>query len=313
MNPDQQTTIPGAAQGGEPLPQLVPNPSRHDLLARYQPWQHIVEPGFWIVLLFFQASMNSVVTWLDIRRAGLGFSAWEPVVWEFTSNLVVLALIPALLAFERRYPLQLGSWRRHWRLHLLASMVFCIVHVAAMAAARKLVYLLAGGNYDFGDWMRELGYEYLKDARSYASILAVVALYRLLMLRLQGEARLLEAPESGPPVESIECPERFLVRKLGKEFLLPAAEVEWLQAWGNYVNLRVRAHDYPLRSTMAAIEGRLDASRFVRIHRSYIVNLDYIQEIVPLDSGDARATMRDGSQLPISRRFRDNLRKLSSV
>lgn len=44
-----------------------------------------------------------------------------------------------------------------------------------------------------------------------------------------------------------------------------------------------------------------------------IVNLDYIQEIVPLDSGDARAIMRDGGQLLISRRFRDNLRKLSSV
>ncbi|MES2102453.1 MAG: LytTR family DNA-binding domain-containing protein [Pseudomonadota bacterium] len=318
MNPDQPTSIaqidtPTGASVDILASPAPANPAARDLLARYQPWRRIVEPGFWIVLLCFEATMNSMVTWLDLSRSGLGFAAWEPVVWELSSNLVVLALIPVILVFERRYPLQLTTWRQNWRFHLAASVVFCLLHVSGMVALRKLVYLLAGYHYDFGGWMREIGYEYLKDVRAYASILAGVALYRLFLLRLQGEARLLEAPEAGPPEGSIEHPERFLVRKLGKEFLLPAAEVEWLQAWGNYVNLRVRAHDYPLRTTMAAIEGRLDASRFVRVHRSYIVNLDYIQEIVPLDSGDARATMRDGSQVPISRRFRDNLRKLSAA
>jgi uncharacterized protein (DUF2164 family) len=83
------------------------------------------------------------------------------------------------------------------------------------------------------------------------------------------------------------------VRTLGKEFFLPAAEVEWLQAWGNYVNVRVRGHDYPLRSTMAAVEAQLDPARFVRVHRSYIMNLD---------SGDARARMRDGGMVPVEAR-----------
>jgi DNA-binding LytR/AlgR family response regulator len=103
-----------------------------------------------------------------------------------------------------------------------------------------------------------------------------------------------------------------LVKKLGKEFLLPAAEVEWLQAWGNYVNLRVRGRDYPLRSTMAEIETRLNPQRFVRVHRSYIVNLDCVEVIEPLDSGDARAKMRDGGMLPVSRRYRENLRRVAS-
>ncbi len=103
------------------------------------------------------------------------------------------------------------------------------------------------------------------------------------------------------------------MRKLGKEFLLPAAEIESVQAWGNYVNLRVRGHDYPLRSTMAAIEQRLEAKRFVRVHRSYVVNLDFVVEIEPLDSGDARAKLRDGSHVPVSRRYRDELRRLSGA
>ena len=278
-------------------------------LGRYRPWQALVEPALWALFFCGQAALNSVTVWLDIDRVGLRFATWEPVVWEWSSNLVLLALVPAVIAFERRYPLTWATWRAHWPRHLLASVAFSVVHVLAMVGLRKLAYAAQGSFYDFGNWPLELFYEYLKDARSYVGILVIVALYRLLLLRLQGEASLLDAPDNGPPVEPIERPERFLVRNLGKEFLLPAAEVEWLQAWGNYVNLRVRGHDYPLRSTMAAVEIRLDPARFVRVHRSYMVNLDYLQQIEPLDSGDARARMRDGGVVPVSRRYRDILRK----
>jgi DNA-binding LytR/AlgR family response regulator len=109
-------------------------------------------------------------------------------------------------------------------------------------------------------------------------------------------------------VEPVEQPERFLVRKLGKEFLLAAREIEWLQASGNYVNLHVRGRDYPLRATMAGIEARLDPQQFVRVHRSYAINLEFLVEMEPLDTGDARLLMRDGVQIPCSRRYRAALR-----
>ncbi len=287
------------------------SPDAQAWLAWYRPWQQVAESALWILLFCGQAMLNSVTVWLDISRIGLGFARWEPVVWEWSSNLVLLALVPAVIAFERRFPLHWNNWRANLRWHILASVVFSVVHVLAMVALRKLAYASQGQEYGFGNWPLELFYEYLKDARSYGSILILVALYRLLLLRLQGEASLLDAPDDGPAVEPVERPERFLVRKLGKEYLLPAAEVEWLQAWGNYVNLRVRAHDYPLRATMASIEARLDPARFVRVHRSYIVNLDYVQEIEPLDSGDARARMRDDGQVPVSRRYRENLRTVA--
>src|SRR5690606_37248714 len=125
-------------------------------------------------------------------------------------------------------------------------------------------------------------------ARSYCLLLLVISFYRLLLRRWQGEASLLAAPDEGPPVEPVERPERFLVRKLGREFLVAARDIEWLQASGNYVNLRVRGHDYPLRTTLAGLEEQLDPARFMRIHRSYLVNIDQIASLEPLDSGDAR-------------------------
>jgi DNA-binding LytR/AlgR family response regulator len=171
------------------------------------------------------------------------------------------------------------------------------------------MYRLHGGQYGFGAWPLQLFYEYLKDVRTYAGILAVVALYRLALWRLRGEARLLAEPDVGEAVEPVARPERFLVKKLGKEFLLPAGEIEWVQAWGNYVNLHVRGRDHPLRSTLTSLQSRLDPQQFARVHRSYIVNLAQIAAIEPQDGGDADLLLHSGQRIPCSRTYRDALRE----
>ena len=74
------------------------------------------------------------------------------------------------------------------------------------------------------------------------------------------------------------------------------------------MSLRVRGHDYLLRATLADFLTQLDPARFVRVHRSYAVNLDRIAEIEPLDAGDARLHLRDGTHVPCSRRYRPALR-----
>src|SRR4030095_11801648 len=136
---------------------------------------------------------------------------------------------------------------------------------------------------------------YLKDIRSYFGLVATMEAYRWFLRRWQGEASVLAPPDDAPAPIAPERPESFLVRKRGKEFLIAANDVEALQASGNYVNLRVRGRDYPLRSTMAALETQLDPTRFVRVHRSHMVHLDCIAEIEPLETGDARVVLRDGS------------------
>jgi hypothetical protein len=278
---------------------------------RYQPWRRFVEPGFWIVQYVLGAIANSVTANMDVRRLDLDFAAWQPPVWEASSAVVALALVPAVAWFTRRWPLHLDNWRRMLPIHLLASVAWSILHVAGMVAIRKAAYASQGLHYDFGLWWWEFGYEYIKDVRSYAGVVLTIEGYRFVLRRLQGEASLLAAPDEGPPVESLDRPDRFLVRKLGRDFLVAANDIEWLQASGNYVNLRVRGHDYPLRSTIAGIEARLDPDRFVRIQRSYIVNLDQVASIEPLDTGDARVHMKDGASLPCSRTYRGGLRQRS--
>lgn len=276
---------------------------------RFQPWQRVFEIGFWVLLTGSNFLGNSLTTLMEIRRHPSSTQGWEPVVWEASSALVWLALLlPLISVFTRRYPLHWDNWRRRLPVYLLASVPVSLLHVVAMVALRVLAYRWQGMDYDFGPWGRELIYEYLKDVRSFASIVALMEGYRFVLRRWRGEASLLDAPDEGPPVEPVELPERFLVRKLGREFLVAANDIEWIQASGNYVNLRVRQHDYPLRSTIAGIETKLDPRRFARVHRSFMVNLDQVASIEPLDTGDARLHLKDGTTLPCSRRYRSDLR-----
>lgn len=277
---------------------------------RYLPWKRWVEIGFWGAMIGANCVGNSITTLMDLRRMGSGVRAWEPAVWETSSGVMwLLVLVPAIAWYTRRFPLHWDNWRRRLVEYLGMSVVVCIVHVAGMVALRVLAYRSQGMDYHFGPWPRELLYEYLKDIRSFATIVVLVEGYRFLLRRWQGEASLLDAPDEGPPLEPVDRPERFLVRKLGREFLVAANDIEWMQAAGNYVNLRVRGHDYPLRTTIAGIEVRLDPHRFARIHRSYIVNLDMLASIEPLDTGDARVHLKDATVLPCSRRYRTGLRE----
>ena len=289
----------------------VSDPRTTTRLSRYLQHRRAWEAGLWIAFFMLQAGFDSIVVNMDFARRHLPVEPWEPVVWEFSSCLMMLAVVPLLLWFEARWPLRPQVWVANLGRHLIGSLVLSLLHVVGMVLLRDLAYWLAGGDYHFGHWPSELLYEYLKDVRAYFLMIALVKLYRLVLLRLQGEASLLDAPDEGPPVEPIERPERFLVRKLGKEFLVAADDIEWLEAEGNYVNLHVKGRLYPLRSTMAAIEPRLDPARFQRVHRSYIVNLDQLAEIEPMDSGDARLRLRDGTQLPCSRTYRPALRARS--
>ncbi|WP_345536158.1 LytTR family DNA-binding domain-containing protein [Variovorax defluvii] len=298
-----------------PAPSGPSSTDPKNLFERYQPYRRRAEVGFWVLVMALQAAFNSVVAVIDADRAGRALPAWQPVTWELSSHLVLLALVPAVLAFERRFPLGAAGFLRHLPWHLAASVAFSLLHVAGMVGLRKAVYALAGSHYDFGGAEQWL-YEYLKDVRVYALFLIAILSYRLFMLRLQGEARVLDPPEApagtvSAPVQEAQTParpERFLVRKLRREFLIAASDIDWLQAQGNYVGLRVKGHDYLLRATLTDFLAQLDPARYARVHRSYAANLDRVAEIEPLEGGDARLHMQDGTQIPCSRRYREALR-----
>lgn len=96
---------------------------------------------------------------------------------------------------------------------------------------------------------------------------------------------------------------RLLVPSNGRALFVNASEVVRLEADRNNVRIHARDGIFALRSTLDALERRLDPQQFVRIHRSYVVNIDAIKEIHPWFHGDFKIRLHDGTELMWSRRY----------
>jgi len=102
-------------------------------------------------------------------------------------------------------------------------------------------------------------------------------------------------------------PDRLLVKDGGRFVFLRPAAIQWVEAEDNYVRLHVEGTSHLVRQTMAGMLERLGTARFRRIHRSAIVNLDFVRHLEPWTGGDFQVTMKDGSRLTLSRTYRDQL------
>lgn len=100
---------------------------------------------------------------------------------------------------------------------------------------------------------------------------------------------------------------RLMIKVAGRVTLLKVEEIDFIEADGNYAKLHVGRKSHLLREKMHDLEGRLDPAKFVRIHRSVIVNLDRIKEMHPHFNGDYIVVLEDGRKLRLSRTRRENL------
>jgi two-component system LytT family response regulator len=104
--------------------------------------------------------------------------------------------------------------------------------------------------------------------------------------------------------------ERLAVNTGGRVFFLRMEEVDWIESEGNYLRLHVGAELHLVRGTLKGLEARLDPERFVRIHRSTIVNLDRIREVQPWFQGEHILILRDGTRLTTGGEYGKRLRGL---
>lgn len=115
------------------------------------------------------------------------------------------------------------------------------------------------------------------------------------------------AAAARPPGQTIE---RVVVRDGSKIHIIPIAKLDYVEAQDDYAALYSEKKSYLKQQTIASLEAQLDPQRFVRIHRSYIVNLDRVVRIEPYTRDSRVAVLRDGAQLPVSRPGYARLRAL---
>lgn len=104
--------------------------------------------------------------------------------------------------------------------------------------------------------------------------------------------------------------ERLVVKSVGRVFFLKIDEIDWIEAAGNYLKLHVGRDSHLIRETMNSIEAKLNPDKFLRIHRSTIVNIDRIKELHPMFSGDYDVVLQNGTKITLSRNYRERFLEL---
>jgi len=265
-------------------------------------------PAIWLVLFLISIATRAYVAVSDEARHGHVIGIGRPLVDEITSHLMVAALLPALYWMHGRWPI---GERYNLAIHVAAVAPFSILHTSGMAALRLLWFNgIVHVPYSFPLTADRLQYEFAKDLVTYLMLTTgVVALNFLLQRKaVPPEPAPSSAPESRAPVE------RFAVRKRGgSEIVVEVADIDWIEAAGNYAILHVGGGTFEIRSSLARLEGELDPKRFVRVHKSSMVNITRVAEVMPWVSGDWRIRLQDGAEINLSRRYRQRFEALAPV
>jgi two-component system LytT family response regulator len=157
-----------------------------------------------------------------------------------------------------------------------------------------------------------------EDARFYSAIAKARDAVRQRQAEMLGSrlTRLLhfleKQPSEASDAASGHAPfsDRILVKSSGEIFFLKAEEIDWIEAEGDYMVFHVAGKTHLLRETMARLEARLDPKRFIRIHRSTIVNVDRVKKLTPSFVGEYAVVLNDGTKLKLSRSYHERLQSV---
>lgn len=105
-------------------------------------------------------------------------------------------------------------------------------------------------------------------------------------------------------------PDKIILKTAKGISFINTNEIDWIEAAGNYVKLHVKDSGHLLRETMNNLEAKLNPDKFLRIHRSSLVNIDRIKELQPLFNGDYIVILQNDTELNLSRNYNDRLQRL---
>jgi two-component system LytT family response regulator len=103
--------------------------------------------------------------------------------------------------------------------------------------------------------------------------------------------------------------DRLVVKSGGTTRFVRVADIDWIEAAGVYVNLHVAGKELLYRAALNELAGKLDPGRFVRVHRSAIVNIESILQLEPISHGEFEVVLKNGSRSRISRTYRTQLER----
>ena len=132
------------------------------------------------------------------------------------------------------------------------------------------------------------------------------------------KARKLLAQETSSSTQAIETLltqqseklQRLLIRDRGQVHVVPLASIDYVEAQDDYILIHAAGKSYMKTQTLSELEGQLDASKFVRVHRSFLLQLNALQAIEKASKDSQVAVLKNGAQVPVSRAGHERIKAL---
>ena len=208
---------------------------------------------------------------------------------------------PVLMTLSRRFPLVGADRWRHVAIHLFgnACLGFVLIVASCFLAAWGFQRQLLPSLTDIGNQLTSNWTLLVFALCAFTAIVHVVRFVR--------GAEEAQNAVAQTPIADAGRVAGIPIKTGGRLRLVDPSHIDWVEAQGNYVALHAGGNMQLVRRTLTDFETELDASRFVRIHRSMIVAVDRIDEMTPLPNGDATLRLQDNRELRVSRRYREEV------
>lgn len=246
------------------------------------------------VFFLINTTINAISQTTELTRARVHFDPIKPYVLEYSSAVFAIALVPFIAWMLKLAPpgRDLRGWLRFLAVHAPATGVYCLAHVGGFWGLRTLVYPAFGGHYT---GKLDLAYEYPKDLRGYALVLALTwAAGQFAQMWRQADAA--KAGRFGPVLDISDG--------AGRLIRAPVTDIVATRSAGNYVEFHLADGRKPLmRTTLAGVEEQLKPHGFLRTHRSWLVNPLRVRGMTAAGSGDWTIELDNGVEALLSRRF----------
>lgn len=245
--------------------------------------------AFWIVFLLALEPGNV----LHARSMGHALEFDDEALRIFGAALLGCSTAPLILALSRRFPVSRARGWRSIAIHAVsaAALSFVLIVVSCVLAAWVLMGQIVPSVAEVGSQL----------AGNWVLLTFALCAFAVIIHALD-----LFPPARQPTPRSVKT---IAVKSRGRPGHLDLASIEWIESQGNYLALHVGGRSHLIRETMQNFASRLDAERFIRVHRRVIVAVDRIREIQPLANGDATLLLQDGRTIRASRSYRENVRR----
>jgi hypothetical protein len=260
-------------------------------------------------LVVVSCALSAMTAVRDIPgRVGTPHNLWEPVMWEATSGIVVVALLP-LVRFAAALIVASSGWLLAFGLTAAATLgfLFSALHIVGMGLLRELVYRLGGWAYAF-PWASQFPYEMRKDLLAFCGLVMIFWLADRLSIVTK------EAAVKGPDVIAPPASGQEIWLRDGRiSVLVDSTEIISVTSAGNYVEYRLTANrTHLVRATLQTQEDRLAPLGIVRVHRTRLINLKRIVALEWRQSGDFDVRLDTGETVACSRRFKTAVAHLAA-